>query len=252
MSGKTGRSSAFCEGRICVLLNQDSVIAAFTGQRLVDSGHRECYGFPMREKNETIKKWLNINVILIAVNILVWLVMCAKGDTRSAQFMYEHGAMYPPDVMDGDWYRLISAMFLHFGAEHLISNMFMQYFLGDMLLRALSQWKFALIYVFAGIGGNVTSLVMMLLTGEFAVAAGASGAIYGIIGALLWVVLRNGGRFESISVPRMLLATAVYIGYGFTTEGVDAWAHLGGALVGFLAAIILYRRKVSVVIEQRD
>ena len=121
----------------------------------------------MENRNESIKKWLNINVILIAVNVLVWLIMCVKGDTRSAQFMYEHGAMYPPDVLSGEWYRLISAMFLHFGAEHLISNMFMQYFLGDMLLRALSQWKFALIYVLAGIGGNVTSLVMMLLTGEW-------------------------------------------------------------------------------------
>lgn len=206
-----------------------------------------CYGFPMEKSKECIKKWLNINVILIAVNIAVWLVMCVKGDTRSAQFMYEHGALYPTDVLDGEWYRLVSAMFLHFGAEHLISNMFMQYFLGDMLLRALSQWKFALIYVLAGIGGNVTSFVMMLLTDDFAVAAGASGAIYGIIGALLWVVLRNGGKFESISVPRMLLATALYIGYGFTTEGVDAWAHLGGALVGFLAAIVLYRRKTAPV-----
>ena len=204
----------------------------------------------MNEKNETIKKWLNINVILIAVNILVWIVMGMMGDTRSAQFMYEHGALFPADVLSGDWYRLFSAMFLHFGAEHLISNMFMQYFLGDMLLRALSQWKFALAYLLAGIGGNVTPLVMMLVTGDFAVAAGASGAIYGIIGALLWVVLRNGGRFESISVPRMLLATAVYIGYGFTTEGVDAWAHLGGAVVGFLTAVILYRRKVTVFIEQ--
>ena len=120
--------------------------------------------------------------------------------------------------------------------------MFMQYFLGDMLLRALRQWRFAVIYLLAGIGGNVTSLIMMLATGNFAVAAGASGAIYGIIGALLWVVLRNGGRFESISVPRMLLATALYIGYGFTTEGVDAWAHLGGALAGFLAAILFYRK----------
>lgn len=201
----------------------------------------------MEKSKECIKKWLNINVILIAVNIAVWLVMCVKGDTRSAQFMYEHGALYPTDVLDGEWYRLVSAMFLHFGAEHLISNMFMQYFLGDMLLRALSQWKFALIYVLAGIGGNVTSFVMMLLTDDFAVAAGASGAIYGIIGALLWVVLRNGGKFESISVPRMLLATALYIGYGFTTEGVDAWAHLGGALVGFLAAIVLYRRKTAPV-----
>ena len=128
----------------------------------------------MDERSRIIKKWLNINVILILVNILVWLMMCSRGDTRSAQFMYEHGALYPTDVLAGEWYRLISAMFLHFGAEHLISNMFMQYFLGDMLLRALSQWKFGLIYLLAGIGGNVTSLVMMLVTGDFAVAAGAS------------------------------------------------------------------------------
>ena len=209
----------------------------------------ECYGFPMNEtsidrtdKKEIMKKWLNINVLLMAVNILVWLVMSVTGDTRSAQFMCEHGALFPPAVQQGEWYRLFSAMFMHFGAEHLISNLFMQYFLGDMLLRALSQWRFAVIYLLAGIGGNVTSLIMMLATGNFAVAAGASGAIYGIIGALLWVVLRNGGRFESISVPRMLLATALYIGYGFTTEGVDAWAHLGGALAGFLAAILFYRK----------
>ena len=204
----------------------------------------------MNEKNECIKKWLNINVVLIAVNIMVWLVLCLRGDTRDAQFMYEHGALYPTDVLNGEWYRLFCACFLHFGAEHLISNMFMQYFLGDMLLRALSQWKFAVIYLLAGIGGNVTSLAMMFVTGDFAVAAGASGAIYGIIGALLWVVLRNGGKFESISVPRMLLATALYISYGFTTEGVDAWAHLGGALAGFWTAIILYRRKVTAMIEQ--
>ena len=195
---------------------------------------------------------MNINVILIVVNVLIWLVMCIKGDTRSAEFMYDHGALYPTDVLNGEWYRLVSAMFLHFGAEHLISNMFMQYFLGDMLLRALSQWKFAFVYLLAGLGGNVMSLVMMLMTGDFAVAAGASGAIYGIIGALLWVVLRNGGKFESISVPRMLLATAIYIGYGFTTEGVDAWAHLGGAAVGFLVAVLLYRRKVTVTIERWD
>lgn len=206
----------------------------------------------METKNKTITTWMNVNVALIVVNILVWLVLCTQGDTRSAQFMYEHGAIYPTDVLNGDGYRLFTAMFLHFGAEHLISNMFMQYFLGNMLLRALSQWKFALIYLFAGIGGNVTSLVMMYVTGDFAVAAGASGAIYGVIGALLWVVLRNGGKFESISVPRMLLAVAVYIGYGFTTEGVDAWAHLGGMVAGFLAAILLYRRKVTVTIEQWD
>lgn len=196
--------------------------------------------------DENRKKWLNVNVAFIAWNIVVWLVLSALGDTRDAGFMYMHGALFPPDVFAGEWYRLFSSMFLHFGAEHLISNMFMQYFLGDMLLRALSQWKFAVIYLLAGLGGSVPSLVMMEISGDYAVSAGASGAIYGIIGALLWVVLRNGGKFESISIRRMLLAMALYISYGFTTEGVDAWAHLGGAVAGFLAAMVLYRRKLTI------
>lgn len=182
-------------------------------------------------------------MIIIAVNILIWAVMAAAGDTESASYMYAHGAMFPIDVLEGEYYRLLSAMFLHFGAEHLLSNMFMLYFVGDMLLRALEQWKFLIIYVLAGLGGNLTSLLMMIRTGDYAVAAGASGAIYGVVGALLWVVLRNRGNFESIPVPRMLLAMAVYISYGFMTEGVDAWAHLGGAVVGFVFCMIFYRKK---------
>jgi rhomboid protease GluP len=186
------------------------------------------------------------------INAGIWLVMSARGDTRTADFMEAHGALYAPDVLAGEYYRIFTAMFLHFGAEHLISNLFMQYFLGDMLLRALNQWKFALVYLLSGVGGNLLSLWMMLRSGVYSVAAGASGAIYGIVGALLWIVLRNGGKFEAISIPRMLLATALYIGYGFTTEGVDAWAHLGGALTGFVVCFIVYRRRMPDEIEKQD
>ena len=214
---------------------------------------QKCYGFGMdemneqffgneRNKQELIKKWCNVNVLLIAVNVGIWLGLSIFGDTTNAMYMREHGAMYPQDVQNGEWYRLFSALFLHFGIEHLLSNMFMQYFLGDMILRAIQQWKYLLVYIVSGLGGSVASLVMMQLTSDVAVAAGASGAIYGIIGALLWIVLRNRGTFEDISIPRMLLATVAYISYGFTTEGVDAWAHLGGALIGFLLSILLYRK----------
>lgn len=186
---------------------------------------------------------INCNLILIACNILIWLLMSLSGDTRSAYFMMEHGAMVPEYVLGGEWYRLFTAIFLHFGAEHLICNMFMQYFLGDMLLRAVSQWRFTVIYLFAGLSGSVTSLTHMLWSGDYAVSAGASGAIYGLIGALLWVVLRNRGSFEGISLPRMLLACVVYISYGFTDGSVDAWAHLGGAVGGLVLCAILYRRQ---------
>lgn len=197
-------------------------------------------------RQDMYRQRLNINILLIAVNCVIWLWQSSLGDTRSALFMMEHGAMVPEYVLAGEWYRLFTSMFLHFGAEHLICNMFMQYFLGDMLLRAVSQWRFAVIYLLAGLAGSVTSLAHMLLRADYAVSAGASGAIYGIIGALLWVVLRNKGSFEGISLPRMLLATALYIGYGFGESGVDAWAHLGGAAGGFVLCIILYRKGKSV------
>ena len=75
------------------------------------------------------------------------------------------------------------------------------------------------------------------------ISAGASGAIYGIVGALFWVVLRHGGRFETIRTKQMVLAVVCYVSYGFTTEGVDAWAHLGGMVAGFLMTAILYHPK---------
>ncbi len=207
---------------------------------------RECREGNVAENfREKYGRFLNINTLLIAANVAVWLALSAKGDTRDADFMLRHGAMYPWNVLNGEWWRLASSMFLHFGAEHLLCNMFMQYFLGDMLLRALEQWKYALVYLLSGLCGSAASLYMMLKTGDWSVSAGASGSIYGVIGGLLWVVLRSRGRFQSISVPRMLLATTLYVSYGFTTEGVDAWAHLGGAVAGFFITAAAYRGKTA-------
>lgn len=240
-----------CRNDYFTVTEYGAILSTISGR--IDSLRISCYCVGMYETqyedqmtqghNLYRRKWLNINIVLIAVNIVIWVIMSTQGDTRDAAYMLLHGAMYPDVVLGGEWYRLFSAMFLHFGVEHLLSNMFMLYFLGDMLLRAVSQWKYAVIYLLSGVGGSVLSLIVMLMTGDYCVSAGASGAIYGVIGALLWVVLRNGGKFESISIPRMLFAVVLYISYGFTVEGVDAWAHLGGAIVGFLVCIVLYRKR---------
>ena len=151
--------------------------------------------------------------------------------------------MYPEFLQQGEWWRLVTAMFLHFGIEHLLSNMFMLWFVGNMLLKALKPWQYAIVYLISGLGGSLASYEMMVLAHDYAISAGASGAIYGIVGALFWVVLRHGGRFETIRTKQMVLAVVCYVSYGFTTEGVDAWAHLGGMVAGFLMTAILYHPK---------
>ena len=197
----------------------------------------------MEEKKLDIRQFLNINTLIIAVNVLLFLWLSMLGDTRSGAFLLNFGAMYPEFLQQGEWWRLVTAMFLHFGIEHLLSNMFMLWFVGNMLLKALKPWQYAIVYLISGLGGSLASYEMMVLAHDYAISAGASGAIYGIVGALFWVVLRHGGRFETIRTKQMVLAVVCYVSYGFTTEGVDAWAHLGGMVAGFLMTAILYHPK---------
>ena len=197
----------------------------------------------MEEKKQDIRQFLNINTLIIAVNMLLFLWLSMLGDTRGGAFLLNFGAMYPEFLQQGEWWRLVTAMFLHFGIEHLLSNMFMLWFVGNMLLKALKPWQYAIVYLISGLGGSLASYEMMVLAHDYAISAGASGAIYGIVGALFWVVLRHGGRFETIRTKQMVLAVVCYVSYGFTTEGVDAWAHLGGMVAGFLMTAILYHPK---------
>lgn len=184
------------------------------------------------------------NKVLIALNIIIFLVLEFQGDTEDATFMFDHGAMYPVEVLvDGQWYRLLSCMFLHFGIRHLGNNMLVLFFLGDNLERALGHVRYVILYLISGLGASLLSLVMMLRTGDFAVSAGASGAIFGVMGGLIYVLVRNHGQLEDLTAKKLIFMAALSLYFGFTSTGVDNYAHLGGLLSGILLAVLLYRKK---------
>lgn len=180
---------------------------------------------------------------IVALNIVAFLVLSLLGDTQSNLFMYHHGAMEPEAVLSyGEWYRLFTAMFVHFDLRHLANNMLMLFFLGEILERAIGHVKYVLLYVLAGLGGGILSMTYMVCTGSFAVSGGASGAVFGVIGGLIYIVLRNKGRLAYLRANRLIFMTALSLYYGFTATGVDNMAHLGGLLLGFLLALVLYRK----------
>ena len=111
-----------------------------------------------------------------------------------------------------------------------------------ILEKALGHVKFTILYLIAGVGGNILSCAQMLHTKDYAVAAGASGAIFGIVGALLWIVILHRGRYESLTGKGLLFMIVITLYYGITTGGIDNWGHIGGLLMGFVMGIILYRR----------
>lgn len=185
-------------------------------------------------------------VILVAVNVIVFLFLSFQGMTEDAGFMLEHGAMYVPDIIyDRRYYELFTCMFLHFGFEHLMNNMLALAAMGWQLEAEVGKIKFLLIYFLSGLGGNLLSLMFDLRTGEYVVSAGASGAIFGIVGALLYIAIRNRGRIGTVSGRGLLFMVAITLYFGFTSTGVDNFAHIGGVVCGFILSMLLYRKNKS-------
>lgn len=189
---------------------------------------------------------MNITISLIVINVIIYLILEFMGTTESAAFMMEHGAVYPPYIMErGEYWRFFTATLMHFGFQHLLNNMVMLGAAGQILERALGKIKYLILYFIAGIGGCVFSYIQMLHSGEYAVAAGASGSIFGIIGALAWVIILHRGRYESLTGKGMIMMLILSLYYGASTGDVDNWGHIGGFIMGFLLSIIFYRRNTK-------
>lgn len=186
----------------------------------------------------------------ITINVIIFLIMEIIGDTQNSVFMAEHGAMHPLLIIqEKKYWCFFTAMFLHFGGEHLLNNMVVLGAAGVILEEALGHGKYTILYLTAGIGGSVLSCLEMLVTNDYAVSAGASGAIFGVIGGLLWVVIVHKGHYETLTGKGLLVMIALSLYYGVSTGGVDNWGHIGGLLMGFLQGIILYRKKQRIEAE---
>lgn len=185
-----------------------------------------------------------VTIGIIAANIIVFGIMTIFGNTLDAEYMAEHGAMYPEYVSKGgEYWRFFTSMFMHFGLMHIVNNMVMLGASGQMVEKAMGHVKFLITYLSAGICGSVLSYIIMLKKQDYAVSAGASGAIFGLVGALVWIVIANRGLYEGISKQQIIIMVVLMVYCGVSTSGVDNWDHLGGLVGGFLISIVLYRKK---------
>lgn len=197
----------------------------------------------MQEVISFIKTRQPVNLLMIAANIIVFFVLSILGNTEDGYFMFQHGACFAPSVvMDGEYYRLVSCMFLHFGIQHLFYNMLVLLFLGDTLEKTAGKIRYLIIYLGGGVLGNVASVLWDMHTEEYSVSAGASGAIFAVIGALVCVVILNKGKLEDYSGRRLLMMAGLSVLQGLTATGIDNCAHIGGMIAGFLLALLFHRK----------
>lgn len=199
----------------------------------------------MKASYINMKKSLSPNAVtycLMGVNLLYFLFLTLHGRTEyDMDLMLRYGAVYEPLIFqEHQYYRLLTACFMHFGIEHLVNNMLVLFVTGGYLEQALGHVRYLILYLAAGVLANLISCFWNAGLGEAVVSAGASGAVFAVVGGLLWVALRNRGRLGNLTLRQILIMAVLSFYLGFTEGGVDNAAHLGGLVSGFLLAIFLY------------
>lgn len=184
-------------------------------------------------------------VTLIAANALAFGFLLAHGAGlwhAPTEVQLAWGANFGPATQDGGWWRLASAMFMHFGVLHLALNLWALWDVGRLVERLIGPWRLAAVFLGSGLAGNLLSLVVQ---GNEAVSAGASGAIFGLYGTLLAVLARERRRFDAHEFRWLFGAAALFaavaLGLGFFVRGIDNAAHGGGLAAGALLGLLLRR-----------
>lgn len=168
--------------------------------------------------------------IFMAVQIFMFMLVEVKGGSTNVETLIQFGAKYNPLILAGEWWRFFTPIFLHIGLLHLLMNTLALYYLGTAVERMFGRWRFLWIYLFSGFSGSVASF---LFTDNL--SAGASGAIFGCFGALLYVGVMNTQLFFRTIGTNVLFLIGINLVFGFTVPGIDNAGHIGGLAGGFLA-----------------
>ena len=183
--------------------------------------------------------------MLVAINLIVFLVLSVFGDTENADFMAKYGALNTADINHGFWYyQIITSIFLHFGVAHLMNNMFSLLIYGNFVEKHMNKFQYLFIYLGAGIIGSIVSAVYYYSFHIInTVCAGASGAIFGLLGAMLWLVIIHKGELDGLGWRQLLFLVFLSIYIGLADSSVGNAAHIGGFVGGILLSMIVLRNK---------
>ena len=180
-----------------------------------------------------------ITTILIMINVVVFVLETKDGGSTDTNVALKYGALYPPYVRQGQYFRLFTAMFLHFGVYHLFFNMYALAVLGPAVDYVCGPVIYLAVYLASGLIGNAATLFYYQKTGRNHMSAGASGCIFGLLGACLVLAVAGYG----FSLRSIMMTLAINLIYGLSSRRINMVSHAGGFAGGALImAVILAGR----------
>ena len=184
-----------------------------------------------------------VTIFIVGLNIIAFSLALNDG----ADFM-RYGALETTKVIEGhEYYRMVTSMFLHADFEHLSRNMIVLFFLGAAVEAYLGHTRWFILYIVSGIIGNLASLLMEWSADEVRLSIGASGAVFGAMGATLVIAFSNRRllRDKSALGIRVLFMIAFSVYAGLISDGVNNAAHIGGLIGGLWLAVIFTSKKLD-------
>lgn len=170
--------------------------------------------------------------VILTINIFMYLWSAA-----STEILNWGALTWMHAFKQGELYRLVTSNFLHNGFDHLFNNMIVFVLIGSRLEPIFGRARYVALYMGAGLCGSIVSAVYYMNMGEMVASVGASGAIFGLIGAMLWILIKNRGYQKEFYGGGVALMIAGSLYHGFSTMGVDNAAHIGGCIGGFFFEI---------------
>lgn len=190
-------------------------------------------------KKESVRKQnfhMTVTAFLVFVNILIFIIC-----TFTGELLYNIGALDAMSVVDNkEYYRIFTSVFLHADVNHLFSNMVVLYYLGESVEKYFGSLRYIILYLLAGSCGNLVSIVHECVAGLLISSVGASGAIFGIIGAVFVLVIVHKGHWKQITFGRLVFMIAYSLYSGFVASNINNAAHVGGFVSGIVIALVLW------------
>ncbi|MHC0035917.1 rhomboid family intramembrane serine protease [Pseudoneobacillus sp. C159] len=186
-----------------------------------------------------------LTYVFMAIQVIVFLLLELNGGSQNSRTLVEFGAKFNPLILEGEWWRFITPIFLHIGFLHLFMNTLSLYFLGTAVEKIYGTTRFFWIYLFSGILGVIASFAF-----SPNLSAGASGAIYGCFGALLYIGMVYPGLFFRTLGRNLITILILNIVISFTVPSIDMAGHLGGLVGGFVATGMVHFPKKKKIANQ--
>lgn len=183
-----------------------------------------------------------VTFTFLVIMVVYFIFMSLNGGTTNIETLIRYGAMFPPFVAEySEYYRFVTSIFIHIGIMHMFFNGYALYVFGPQIEKLMGAKKYLLFFLLTGIGGNLATYIFNFVS----VSAGASGSLFGLFGAFLYLVVRHPNMVTPQGKKSILQLLGINLLLTFAVPSISITAHLGGLIIGFLLSFIFIRVNIN-------